>query len=298
MSTFDQFFDRAVKHEGKVCEDEPGDSGGPTKWGVTIGRLATIKRMKEPKRGTAAFESLKAELFALSESQISDIYRKDYWNAVRADDLPPGLNYAVADFGLNSGPARAVSALQKICGNARTGRLDAETIAEAKSGDTVDLIIRYCDERARFLNAIVAEKPKQGKFLKGWLSRVGDVRRTAIKDFEKSPAVAAEPPPMRMPKAEPPPVPSTVQTASRSWSIKLLVAGIAATLEKVFSFFTGFLPDAASEVDAVAGPLTSLGGMLKLNMSGILAAATIGIMVVVVFRHLRDKRELETLKGD
>jgi lysozyme family protein len=298
-TAFDEFFKRALKHEGKVCEDVPGDNGGPTKWGITIGRLATMKRVKEPKRGTDAFEKLKAELFELTEHEIKTIYRKDYWDAVRGDDLPPGLNYAVADFGLNSGPSRGVKALQKIVGNPQTGRMDDETIAEAKAFEPVEIIMRYSDERKRFLNAIVGNNPRQAKFQKGWLARVGDVQRAAIKDCEK--VVSIEPPkPAPMPKAEPvqPDQPTVMQTAKRSWSIKLILAGIAATLEKIFNFFTSFLPDAASEVEAVADPISSLGSMLKLNMAGILGSVTIVVLIIVLFRHLRDKRELETLKGD
>ena len=298
MSRFDLFFKRAVEHEGKVCEDVPGDNGGPTKWGVTIGRLATIKRMKEPRRGTAAFEKLKAELFALSEAEIKTIYRQDYWDAVRADDLPPGLDYAVADFGLNSGPAKAVRSLQKLCGNAQSGRMDDETIAEASSGDTVDMIMRYCDERARFLNAIVAEKPKQGKFLKGWMSRVGDVRRTAIKDFEKTPVAAIEPPPMPMPKAEPPPAPSTVTTAAKSTTIRTVIASIFAWIEAQFGFVRDLLPDVSSEIQTVADPLTSLGGLLRINMGAIVAGVSLVALIVVLIRHTKDKQELQQLKGE
>ena len=34
---FDFFFQKALDHEGRVYEDVPGDRGGPTKCGVTLG---------------------------------------------------------------------------------------------------------------------------------------------------------------------------------------------------------------------------------------------------------------------
>lgn len=293
--TFDEFFKRALDHEGRVCEDVPGDRGGPTKWGITIGRLAAIKGVREPKRGTAAFEALKAELFALSEDEIAEIYRRDYWAAVRGDDLPAGLDYCVADYGLNSGPSRAVKALQKLCGNPQTGTMDEETLREAAAYAPADIIMLFQDERARFLNAIVDSNPSQRKFIKGWLARVGDVRRAALNMADKKVAPTA---PAPMPKAEPPPVPSSTETARKSLTARLGIAGVLAWLEEQFGFLKSLLPDVTGQVQEIADPLTSLGGILKTNMSGILTAITVGILVTMIVRHVRDKRELTSLKGE
>lgn len=295
QSTFDDFFKRAIEHEGKVCEDVPGDRGGPTKWGVTIGRLATIKGVREPKRGSTAFEALKAELFALSEDEIAEIYRRDYWNAVRGDDLPAGLDYCVADYGLNSGPPRAVKALQKLCGNPQTGRMDDETIREASAYAPAEIIMLFQDERARFLNAIVDGNPSQRKFLKGWLARVGDVRRAALAMADKKTAPAV---PAPMPKAEPKPEPTHVETARKSLTARLGLAGLLAWFEEQFGFLKSLLPDVTGQVQEIADPLTSLGGLLKANMSGVIAALTAGILVTMIIRHVRDRRERDALKGE
>lgn len=303
MSTaFDDFVERAWRFEGKVCEDVPGDKGGPTKYGVTLGRLATIKGVREPKRGTAAFATLKNELYALTEDEIKAIYKRDYWDAVRGDDLPAGVNLVVADFGLNSGPSRAVKALQKLCGNPQTGRMDDETIREANAYVPAELIMHYCDERARFLNAIVESNPSQRKFQKGWLSRVGDVRRAALNAADRKPSAVSAP--LAMPKAEPAPVadPGTtkelVKAASSSWSIRWIFTAGMAWVENKFGFIRDALPDAKTAYDEIADPLSSFAGVLRQNWDDILVVIAITALVIALYRHSKDKSELNSLKGE
>ena len=42
---FDLFFQKALDHEGRVYEDVPGDRGGPTKCGVTLGRWCEVREI-------------------------------------------------------------------------------------------------------------------------------------------------------------------------------------------------------------------------------------------------------------
>lgn len=305
---FADWFRRAVEFEGKVNEDVPGDNGGPTRWGITLGRLASVRGVKTPKRGTAAFESLKADLYALSEDQIREIYRRDYWEAVRADELPPGLSLAVADFALNSGPARAVKALQKALGNPQTGVMEEETLGEANAYERVDLIMLYQAERQRFLNAIVDSRPNQRKFLRGWTQRVDDVRRAAIATAEKAP----EPEPVAlaaMPKAEAPapPNPTVVGEASRSWSVRILLGMIGTWISDAFFGVTEWVShaldwivmvarDTAAETAGALMPLASLAGTLKLNLGRVTIWLGVAFLVIVLARHVKDKVDLAKLK--
>lgn len=293
-SPFDDFFKRAIAHEGKVCEDVPGDRGGPTKWGVTLGRYAESIGAKTPRRGSEQWDLMKDELFALDEAAIKQIYKRDYWDAVRADSLPLGVGYAVADYALNSGPSRAIHALQKICGNDQSSMMDDETIREAGQFQPVELIMLYCDERARFLNAIVDGNASQRKFLKGWLARVGDVRRAAIKDAEKVPSTGEDKP---LPKAEPPAVPGHVETARKSVTTRLGLGGVLLWIEEQFGLVREMLPNASGEAHDLADPLTALGGLIRVNWAAIIAGITLVILVVMVVRHHKDKRLLNALKG-
>lgn len=307
-TAFDTWFAKAVEYEGKVNEDVPGDGGGPTHWGITIGRLATIKGVKEPKRGTEAFNDLKRQLYALTEAETKEIYRRDYWDAVRASDLPAGVNLAVADYGLNSGPSRAVKALQSLCGNPETGRMDDETIREARAFDPVELIMLYCSERERFLNAIVTNRPGQRKFLKGWLARVGDVRRASIAMAEKAPAQTPKPQPM--PKAEPvsKPAPTVAGEAAKSKSVWMLLStivgygadlvfGAGSWVTERFGSLVDVLKTVQSESEDAIEPLVSLGEKLHLNLGKVALWATIATLVIVLIRHTNDKVALAHAKS-
>jgi lysozyme family protein len=222
--TFEIWCNRAFDYEGRVYENVPGDRGGPTKWGVTIGRLATIKGVKLPKAGTSAYNRLVDDLKALSPDEIKAIYKRDYWDAVRGDDLPPGVDFAVADFGLNSGPSRAAKYLCRCLGKPQSGTLNNDVVQAAHHADLDDLVNAYCDARASFLRGIVASNASQGKFLKGWLNRVSDVRKRSLKLV----ALPAEAPPSEMapdvvmPKADPP-KPTTKELVKVSRKAKWLV---------------------------------------------------------------------------
>ena len=299
---FDRFFDAAVKHEGKVREDVPGDRGGPTYTGITLGRLATIKGVPEPRRGTAAFESLKKELYALSDDQIKEIYRRDYWDAVKADDLPEGVDYCVADFGLNSGPSRAVKYLQRQMGNPQTGKMDEETLKEVHGYPAEDVITTYCAARIRFLKAIVENDARQGKFLKGWLRRVSEVQAASLKMAEKAPppaelevlpkAVADDPKPVSLASVAVKSKSFWINVQTLLWAIIAPVVGLFDWLVQTISGFIGIVPDIKDDIETVAETGSTVAGYLQLNAARIVFPLIVVALVVVTYRHVRDKREM------
>ncbi|RVU13206.1 glycoside hydrolase family 108 protein [Methylobacterium oryzihabitans] len=172
-ATYDQAFGLVLKHEGGYV-DHPDDPGGATNLGVTIGTLSAWL-------GRAA---TKAEVRALTVAAVAPIYRARYWNAVRGDDLPAGLDYAVFDFAVNSGPGRAVMALQRALGVADDGRLGPVTLTALADKDPVALITALCDDRMAFLRKLST----WGSFGKGWTSRVQGVRAGALAMARKPPA--------------------------------------------------------------------------------------------------------------
>src|SRR5690606_3666406 len=81
---FSRALSAVLKHEGGYV-DHPRDPGGATNKGITIGTF----RKWVKKNGT------KADLRAISDADVAKVYRKHYWNKVRADELPDGIDYAV-----------------------------------------------------------------------------------------------------------------------------------------------------------------------------------------------------------
>jgi len=165
----DRNFKRALplvlKHEGGFV-DHPKDPGGATNKGVTI---KTFRAYVKP-NGTVA------DLKKITDEQVATVYYRHYWAAVNAHSLPSGVDYAVFDFAVNSGPKRAAQFLQAIVGENQDGRIGPKTI-EAVGKLRAELIVnKLCDKRLAFLQRLKTWPT----FKKGWTARVADVRHRAI----------------------------------------------------------------------------------------------------------------------
>ena len=110
------------------------------------------------------------------------IYRAKYWDAMRADELPAGVDYCVFDYAVNSGTGRAPKVLQRVLGSRVTGRMDDATVAAAGDREPRALVQAICDERMRFLQALKTWPV----FGKGWSRRVGEVRAAALAMADKA----------------------------------------------------------------------------------------------------------------
>jgi len=164
---------RALKlmfgHEGGYV-NAATDAGGPTKYGITHKTLAAY-------RGVPSVSA--AEVKALTLTEAEAIYRKNYWVQSGGDQLPIGLDYMAFDFGVNSGPNRAVKELQQVLQRAGvyTGKIDGwigvGTIDGVNNypGGLEALMKAYCEERMSFLRGL---KGRQGFSAngRGWTIRV------------------------------------------------------------------------------------------------------------------------------
>jgi lysozyme family protein len=152
-----------LKHEGG-WSDHPADPGGATQKGIT---LATFRRYVP--------NASKTDLRNITDTQIEQIYRDGYWNKIKGDDLPFGVDFAVFDFAVNSGPARAAIYLQEIVGVAPDGKIGPLTLAAVDKWDAVKLIEKLCANRMAFLKRLST----WATFGKGWSRRVTEVLRMA-----------------------------------------------------------------------------------------------------------------------
>ncbi len=100
-SSYDQCLERVLAHEGGYTNDAR-DPGGPTNFGITIYDY----RKYVKRRATAA------DVQRMSLAEAKGIYRSKYWDALRCDDLPAGVDYTVFDYGVNRGS----DARGKLCG--------------------------------------------------------------------------------------------------------------------------------------------------------------------------------------
>jgi lysozyme family protein len=148
-------------HEGGYVNDSR-DPGGATNKGIT---QATYDDWREVNRSVKLIEA----------AEVAAIYRARYWNAVKGDSLPSGVDYAVFDFAVNSGVARAARFLQMVVGAAQDGAIGPATLALVNGMDANRLIDAICDRRLAFLRSLSTFD----HFGRGWTSRVEGVRAKA-----------------------------------------------------------------------------------------------------------------------
>lgn len=155
-----------LKHEGGYV-NHPRDPGGATNLGIT---LANFRRYVKPD-GTVA------DLKKLTVDQAAVVYRRQYWDAVLGAELPSGVDYAVFDFAVNSGPTRAAKFLQRVVGAKQDGKIGPATLKAVKAMWPPMVIESLSDERLAFLKRLKTYPT----FGKGWRNRVAGVRREALR---------------------------------------------------------------------------------------------------------------------
>jgi lysozyme family protein len=165
-SRFEQAVERVLRHEGGFVQ-HPRDPGGATRFGITRETLSWA-------RNRAASVS---DIRRLSRKEAIAIYRRLYWDAVCADELPSGLDLAVFDLAVNSGPARAVTMLQATLGVEADGIVGPFTLNAAREADVPDVIRRLTKARLGFLGRL-ATWPVFGL---GWSRRVLAVEQEALR---------------------------------------------------------------------------------------------------------------------
>lgn len=183
---FDKCLSITLRHEGGWA-DHPRDPGGATMKGVTIGTYAQFKGRKVTKE----------ELRNISDADLRTIYRRNYWDKVRGDDLPAGLDLVAFDGAVNSGPARGARWVQQGLGVAADGKIGPATIAAAKAAPVSPAIAASCDARLEFLHRLKTWPT----FGRGWQSRVDDIRRQAVAMATTPVAASPAPDPVTKPAA-------------------------------------------------------------------------------------------------
>lgn len=155
----------APGREGGFSNDDQ-DPGGMTMMGVT-------KRQWEKFVGHEVSES---DMRALTPSRISPFYRQEFWNRIRGDDLPAGVDYCVFDCAVNGGPGRAAKLLQGTLGLTEDGVIGPMTLSTAAVRQAWALIPAFSAARLTFMKGLEG----WDRFGGGWETRVKDVEKEAL----------------------------------------------------------------------------------------------------------------------
>lgn len=155
-----------LKWEGG-WSDHKDDPGGKTMKGI-------LQRVYDPWREKHGLPRQSVRL--ISDEEVTAIYRQNYWNIVQGDELPPGIDLAVFDFGVNSGPARGIRYLQAVLGVSADGHMGPVTIKAAADADPVAVVKKLMADRRAFLHKI----PHKASFIKGWMRRCDGVEQACL----------------------------------------------------------------------------------------------------------------------
>ena len=155
-----------LKHEGGFV-NHPQDPGGMTNLGVTKKALEAYLRHPVSEE----------DMRSLTPDDVEDFYRSGYWMKAKCDKMPSGVDYAVFDTAVNSGPKKAAILLQNTLGVVPDGIIGPKTMKAVEGADQVDLVLDYIWEREKFLRSL-STFPVFGK---GWLARLRGVRNVSLK---------------------------------------------------------------------------------------------------------------------
>ena len=176
-------FDSALKHtlgiEGDFSDD-PSDSGGATKWGIT--------------ESVARAFGYSGPMQNMSVSMAKSIYRRNYWDLLKLDsiaDLSAGIAREMFDTGVNCGVGFAGKCLQRALSAVNhNGKDYPDLVTDGLIGQmTIEALRAYFDRRRfegeivllRALNALqgaryirlVEKRAKDERYVYGWfLNRV------------------------------------------------------------------------------------------------------------------------------
>lgn len=175
-----KIIDNVIAAEGVIFTNNPADSGGPTKFGITQAALSAH-------RGRAVKAN---EVAQLTLEEARTIYYVRYVVKPGFDRLlhmSPRIAEEVIDTGVNTGPARAAEFLQRAlnalnrreadypdvrvdgaCGPATINALRAFLRQRGPDGETVMLRALNCLQGAFYI-ALAEGRPKDEEFLFGWL---------------------------------------------------------------------------------------------------------------------------------
>ena len=161
ISNWQKSFELMLKSEGGYVNN-PVDPGGMTNLGVT----------KATWENWVGRESDEAEMRGLTPEKVEPLYKKKFFDAVRGDELPVGLDYLMFDFAVNAGAGRAIKTLQTAVGVTPDGGFGPMTMAAVQAVDPNELIERFSQAKEDFYRSLNTF----ATFGKGWLNRVADVK--------------------------------------------------------------------------------------------------------------------------
>jgi lysozyme family protein len=149
---FEFVVEEIIRHEGGLV-NHPSDPGGLTKYGIS----------------QRAYPNL--DIMNLSMDDAKEIYRKDYWEKCRLDEVQGSLRLIIMDGAVNHGINRAIRLLQEVVNLTTDGIMGPMTIKRINSLDAKNVVRDYALRRHSFYTSLST----WDSFGKGWSRRLLDI---------------------------------------------------------------------------------------------------------------------------
>lgn len=137
--------------------DDPDDAGGETKYGIAKNANPSV------------------DIKNLKWADAKEIYFNHYWVAGSCDKLLGRIAALHFDGCVNNGIRGASKFLQRAVSVDDDGNIGPHTLSVVNKCDPFTVCQSICDQRIEYYNHIVAKKPEQVKYLKGWLRRISEM---------------------------------------------------------------------------------------------------------------------------
>lgn len=155
------------KNEGPEYVDNPNDSGGPTKFGVT-------QRMYSNYLGKVVSDD---EMKSLTPEDVGQFYEDKYWFPLWGERISIcAIAVAMFDTSVLYGPQRAIKFAQNAiddCGMAviADGIMGETTMELLNKMEKQEFVLEYYSQVRNRINEVCAINPKNEIFKRGWQDR-------------------------------------------------------------------------------------------------------------------------------
>lgn len=182
QENFDIFFEMCIRHEGGFSDDQDDNGNnqgdgygnmGSTMYGVTAKNWGKYTGKPAPP------EVMKA----ITREEVRPFAKEWYWDVVKADALPVGIDIALCDHAYNAGPRPAVKCLQRAVMAEADGIIGKMTIAAAHNMNPEEVVLNFKEQRQKQYESF-----NQGKYITGWTNRNNETTEKALDLIRKSKA--------------------------------------------------------------------------------------------------------------
>lgn len=165
---------KVIEHEGGAkITNIAADNGGLTKYGIS--------QRAYPK----------VDIRNLTLEDAVAIYKRDYWDRVKGDEIPYSMAVVLFDQAVNRGVSTVVKQAQKILGITQDGVAGSQFVASIKKLSEASFVSTFLSESEKSYRAIASNNPSQSVFLNGWLNRVGSLKEYALANVGATAAVSS-----------------------------------------------------------------------------------------------------------